>query len=121
MRRALALLATALIGVVLGGWWLSATWHISLGYGIYCAIGVASTEGCSAAPTTGAGRTAAVVLILVLIPVLAAVFALLNGMHVAKHVRASEERIKAHFEKRLDEHHKALTGRKQEDGTERDE
>lgn len=105
MRRALVLLAAALAGVTLGGWWLSATWHLSFAHGMYCAVGLASTEGCDAVPQSGSGRLAAVVLIVILIPILAAVYALVTSAHIGGKVRDSEERIKKHFAEELARHH----------------
>jgi hypothetical protein len=94
--------------ILAGGWLLSLAWHISLGHGLYCAVGVATTEGCDTGPTSAAGRLVAVGVILVAVPLLAAVFALLTGHHAARrasgwvheHVSATEKRLTAEADQR---------------------
>lgn len=111
MRRAWLLLAVAAGVILAGAALLAATWHLSYGHGLYCSLGIASTVGCDASPPGAAGRVAASVVILATIPALAAVFAMLTGLHLRGHLRASEERMKRHLEDRLAEHHKNLTVR----------
>ena len=100
-RGVISLLAAAAAVVAAGGWLLAATWHLSFGTGLYCAVGTATTVGCDAAPGTTAGRIAAVAVMLTAIPLLAAVFAWLTGHHagrrasakVKEHLDAAEKRI----------------------------
>ena len=89
MSRAGWLLAAAAACVAAGGWLIAATWHMSYGRGLYCAVGTATTVGCDAEPSSAAGRAAAVAVMLTAIPVLAACFALLAGAHVHSRVRAT--------------------------------
>lgn len=73
-RRVLLLLAAAAACVAGGGWLLAVTWHLSLGTGLYCAVGHAATVGCNPA-LDGAAQVASVLVMLTAIPLLAAVFA----------------------------------------------
>ncbi len=103
MKRVIALLAAAAAVVAAGGWALAVTWHLSLGTGLYCSVGTATTVGCN--PLLGAaGQVTVVVVMLVAIPILAAVFAWLTGRHAAGHVRehlaAAEKRIAEEADRR---------------------
>lgn len=100
MKRAAVLLAAAALAVIAGGIAIAITWHLSLGHGIYCSVGTASTVGCDTAPARPAGQLAAVAVMLTAIPLLAAVFASLHLDQVRKHVDA-----------RLGEHHDAIHAR----------
>jgi hypothetical protein len=108
VKRAFIMLGTAAAIVAAGGWALAVTWHLSYGRGLYCALGTATTVGCDATPSSTAGRAASAAVMLTTIPLLAAVFALLTGLHLRGHIRDSEERMKRHLEERLAEHHKSL-------------
>jgi Ion channel len=104
VKRAAGVLA-AVAGLGSGAaWLLSATWHLSYGHALYCALGTATTVGCDAAPHDTAGRAAASVVMLTLIPSLAAVFAWLTGRHAAGHMRehlaATERRITEEADRR---------------------
>jgi hypothetical protein len=98
MKRPAALLAVAAACVAAGAWLISVTWHVSLGHGLYCAVGTASTVGCDTAPHSAAGWLAAVAVMLTAIPALAGCFALVTGAHVHKRVSArvaeAETRLK---------------------------
>jgi hypothetical protein len=100
VKRAAWLLAIAAVVVAAGGWALAATWHLSVGTGIYCSVGTASTVGCNPS-LSPAGQVTAVVVMLAAIPILAACFALVTGHHAGKragekageHLAAAEKRI----------------------------
>lgn len=76
MRRALILLAAAAGAVTGGGWLLAVTWHLSYAHGLYCSLGTASTTGCDVSAPGPAGWLAGGAVIVMAIPLLAAVFAL---------------------------------------------
>jgi phosphate/sulfate permease len=103
VKRAAILIAAAVAVVAADGWLLAATWHLPYGTGAYCAAGTATTVGCDTSLSTTA-QIAAVVAMLTSIPVLAALFAMLTGLHIRGHIRDSEDRMKAHFEARLKHH-----------------
>ena len=102
-RRGVILIAVAAVVIALDGWLLAVTWHLPFGTGLYCSAGTASTVGCSPS-LSGAAQVAATVAILTSVPLLAAVFAMLTGLHLRRHVAESETRIKAHLEERLRHH-----------------
>lgn len=102
MKRVIALLATAAAVVAAGGWALAATWHLSLGTGLYCSVGTATTVGCNPL-LSAAGQVTVVVVMLVAIPILAAVFASLTGHHASSRVAAQVHERVAAIEKRIAE------------------
>lgn len=112
MKRPALLLAAAAACVAAGGWLFAATWHLSYGHGLYCAIGTASTVGCDTVPDSAAGRVAAVAVMLTAIPVLAACFALLTGRHAGRRASAKvKEHLDAaekHIAEDADERHVAM-------------
>jgi hypothetical protein len=87
VKRAWAALGAAAGCVAGGGWLIAATWHLSYGHGLYCAIGVASTVGCDTVPRTPAGRDVAIAVMLTAIPLLATVFALATSGHITGRIR----------------------------------
>jgi hypothetical protein len=93
VRRAWWLLAAAAVSVIAGGAVIAATWRLSFGHGLYCSLGMASTDGCDAQPASTAGRIAAAAVMLTAIPLLAAAF---GSLHL--------DRVKAH----LDAHHRSI-------------
>jgi hypothetical protein len=105
VRRALVLLGAAAAAIAGGGWLLSATWHLGYWHGLYCALGTAATDGCDTTGRTEAGWAAACAVILVAIPLLGAVFALLTGVHLRRHVdRALDERDQQRDEQDAERH-----------------
>jgi hypothetical protein len=106
MKRTIVLLAAAAAVVAAGGLALAVTWHLAFGTGLYCSVGTATTVGCDPS-LSAAGQVAVVLVMLVAIPLLAAVFARLTGHHASKRVAGQvaaqvHERVTA-IEKRLTE------------------
>jgi hypothetical protein len=98
MTRARLLLAAAAADIIAGGALIAATWGLSFGYGLYCAVGVATTVGCDATPHGTAGRIVVVAVMLTAIPLLAAAFAQLHLDKVRDHI----DKAHAAIHKRLD-------------------
>lgn len=99
MRRALLLFAAAALAVTGGGWLFAATWHLGYAHALFCAFGTASTTGCDAAPHDGAAMVSAALVMLTAIPLLAAAS---GSLHL--------DRVRVHVDRRLAEHHRALSG-----------
>ena len=97
MKGAIALLAAAAAVIAGGAGLMSATWHLSYGRSLYCALGTASTVGCDVNPPGTAARWAAAALMLTAIPLLATASARLFGLHVRRHTK-----------RLLDEHHRLI-------------
>jgi voltage-gated potassium channel len=80
-HRAAALLSVAAFSIFVGGALFGLTDHVSLGTGLYWAVVTASTVGYGdVTPHNSASRIVSVIVILTVIPTLAAVFALAAGL-----------------------------------------
>lgn len=102
MRRALLLLAVAAGWVAACGTAFSAVQHTGIVAGLYWAVATATTVGYGDVHAHGTGgQLLAIGAMLTAIPLLASAFALLTSAHVGRHVRA-------HVDRRLDEHHRAI-------------
>lgn len=86
--KAIALLATAVVILLLGAALFSLTQHISIGEALYWAVTTATTVGYGdVTPHNTAGRIIASCVMLTTIPLVGAVFALVAGASVAGHIR----------------------------------
>jgi hypothetical protein len=86
MRRALVLLAAAVAAIAAGGYVIGRIMHLPYGHGLYCAIGVASTEGCDVAPRNQAARLVLAGVIVVCIPLFTAAYSSIMSAHLRKHM-----------------------------------
>jgi hypothetical protein len=86
MRRALVLLAAAVAAISAGGYVIGRIMHLPYGHGLYCAIGVASTEGCDVAPRNQAARLVLAGVIVVCIPLFTAAYSSIMSAHLRKHM-----------------------------------
>jgi hypothetical protein len=87
-----ALIAAAFIALILGAIMIQTSWHLPFWQGSYCSIGLATTEGCNYSPVTKVAQIVAVILMIVTIPLLASVFALLQNLHLHKHLSNSMDK-----------------------------
>lgn len=111
-RRALTVIATAVLLDLAAGGGFAATEHVSLGLGEYWALATATTVGYGdVTPRTAAGHVIAAMVMLTVIPLFAAAFSLVTSGLTAGHVRASEQRIKEHVEARLRQHMARIAAR----------
>jgi phosphate/sulfate permease len=109
MKKILAVLFAAIGSVFLGGLVIELVWKIPFFAGLYCSLGLASTEGCTQTASTGTEQIITVLIMLISIPLLAAAFSLMTSAHIRKHVnRHTDEKIAEHNQQindKLDEHH----------------
>lgn len=105
MRRAAWLLAATVALDILLGSAFAAAEHVPLGTGLYFATTTATTVGYGdVTPHGWLPHLLAVAVMLTVVPMFAAVFSLVTTALTTAHVRASEDRIKKHVEKRLEDH-----------------
>ena len=103
-RRALLIVAVALVADAVCGWLYGVHEHIGVARGLYNALANAVTLGGDAAPVNGWGYAVNTVECLTVIPLFAATLSLFTSGLTSTHVRASERRVKAHLEARLLHH-----------------
>lgn len=101
---ALTVSAAAILDTGLGLAFAAAE-HLPDTTGLYWAVATATTVGYGdVVPRTAAGRAIAVVVMLTVVPLFGATFALFTAGLGAGHLHAAERRIKAHVEDRLRHH-----------------
>ena len=92
-----------------GGLAFAAAEHVPVTTGLYWAVATGTTVGYGdVTPHNPLGRLIAVVVMLTAIPLFGASFSLFASGLAAGHLRLAEQRIKAHLESRLLEHHRAI-------------
>jgi len=95
----IVLMGAALASLVAGAALITSFWDLPMWQGLYCSIGLATTEGCNYSPTSRPAQIVAVGLMIVTIPLLAATFGLLQNIHLHKKINKSIDRkLAAHHE-----------------------
>jgi hypothetical protein len=103
-RRALAVIAAAVVLDAALGVLFSAAERIPVAHGLYCGLANAVTVGCDIAPRTVAGYVISAIECALIVPLFAATFSLFTSGLTAGHVAASEDRIKRHVNGALRHH-----------------
>lgn len=93
MKRAVILVAAAAGCVAVAGVLIGRTMHLGYGHAVYCALGMAATEGCDKVPATGEARLVSALVLVICIPLFAAAY---GSLHIGA------------LRKRLAEHHSAI-------------
>src|SRR5580700_8993035 len=86
MKRALILIGAAAVCIAVAGAVIGHIMHLAYGHGVYCALGMAATEGCDTTPATGAARLVSAAVLVVCIPLFAAAYGSLMSAHLRKHM-----------------------------------
>jgi hypothetical protein len=86
MKRALILIGAAAVCIAVAGAVIGHVMHLAYGHGVYCALGMAATEGCDTTPATGAARIVSAAVLVVCIPLFAAAYGSLMSAHLRKHM-----------------------------------
>ena len=104
MRRRL-LWPLAAAAAVVGAWAVvfAQAEHLSWFHGLYCSVGIASTNGCDFLPRDTSDQAVTVAVILTAVPVLGTVFARLTAHHTARrvHERSAAARADAAAARRI--------------------
>jgi hypothetical protein len=104
-RRAVFIILTALtLDAGLGLAYAAETPGLAWWHGLYCALATAVTVGGDVSPVNAAGYVITALECTLVVPLFGAAFSLLTSGLTSVHVRASEERVKEHVERRLREH-----------------
>jgi hypothetical protein len=103
-RRALVVIAAAVVLDAVLGLLFAAAEHVPPAHGLYCGLANAVTVGCDIAPRSVAGYVVSALECALVVPLFAATFSLFTSGLTSTHVAASEKRIKEHFEERLHHH-----------------
>ena len=104
-RRALATITAAVVLDSALGLWFGAADHVGAASGLYWSTTTATTVGYGdITPHGWLPHLLAVAVMVTVIPLFAATFSLLTSGLTSTNVTASENRVKAHFERRLREH-----------------
>lgn len=86
-RRALAVLGgTFVLDIALGAGYALAS-HISVGHGIYCATGIATTVGCDVTPHGWLPYLLCSLMMVTIVPLFASVFSLFTTGLMADHMK----------------------------------
>ena len=103
-RRALFVIIAAVVLDAALGLLFAGAEHVPAAHGLYCGLANAVTVGCDIAPRTVAGYVVSALECALIVPLFAATFSLFTSGLTSVHVAASEQRVKAHIERRLREH-----------------
>ena len=107
-RQALAVIIIAVLLDAALGLLFAAAEHVPDAHGLYCGLANAVTVGCDIAPRTVAGYVVSALECALIVPLFAATFSLFTSGLTSVHVAASEQRVKAHIERRLRERRQFL-------------
>lgn len=101
-RLALVTIGAALtLDVILGLAFAAVTPGLPWWHGLFCSLANAVTDGGDVGPRTGPGYAITALQYLTVVPLFAATFSLFTSGLAGIHIRAAEERIKAHVEDQL--------------------
>lgn len=101
------LIATVTLNVAFGLAY-SASEHIAVWKGLYCALGTSTTVGCDVLPDNPAGYWLIAAMMVTVVPLLASVFSFFTTELTAGHVDARHEELKASMVTHVDTRHEEL-------------
>lgn len=92
LRRAALLLASVVTADVIAGFIVAVAEHVPAWHGIYCTVGLTTTDGCDIPFHSGATYAVATIAMILFVPLWGAVFSFFTSGLTASHVDAKTDR-----------------------------
>lgn len=92
-KRAVAVFVAVLAADVALGYLLAGVQHVPAWHGVYCTVGITTTNGCDLAYSSGASYLIATVAMVLLVPFWSGVFSLFTTGFVADHVDDRHDKL----------------------------